>query len=147
MRINPPDFAKCKSYERYKQELQAWAKVTEVAKKKQGIAIALSLPEDGEDQYGIREKVFEQIDIDELETEDGLKTLIAFFDKHMGKDELADSFQKFEHFEDFSRENGQSITDYIAQFDQKYNRLVKLKMELPAEILAFKILRRANITK
>jgi hypothetical protein len=79
MRINPPDF-KFKSYERYK---------TEVDKKKQAIAIALSLPE--EDESGIREKVFDEMDLAPLNADDGLKKLIAFLDKKLGKDELTDS--------------------------------------------------------
>ena len=55
MKINPPDFKGSRSYERYKQELVACAEVTDVEKKKQGIAIALTLPT--EDGSGIREKV------------------------------------------------------------------------------------------
>ena len=35
-----------KSYERFRQELLAWKEITDLDKTKQGIAIALSLPED-----------------------------------------------------------------------------------------------------
>ena len=146
MKINPPDFSKCKSYERYKQELKAWRIVTDLPKKKQGIAIALSLPEDG-DETGIREKVFEELELEDLERDTGLDTLIAFFDKNLGKDDVADLFEKFEDFEDYGRGKETSIMEYIKNFDQKYNRLVKLNMSLPVSILAFKLLKRANITK
>ena len=47
-----------KSYERYKQELLALKLVYDVTKSKQGIIVALSLPEDHETQ--IREKVFDE---------------------------------------------------------------------------------------
>ena len=47
VKIKPPQF-KEKNYERYKLELQAWREITDIAKEKQGIAIALSLPEDTE---------------------------------------------------------------------------------------------------
>jgi hypothetical protein len=70
MQINPPDFRK-KSYERYRQELNAWKEVTEVEKKKQGIAVALTLPE--EHESGIREKVFDEMDLNVLKAEDGLQ--------------------------------------------------------------------------
>ena len=53
-RINPPTFNKGKNYERFRQELTAWREITDLSKDKQGIAIALSLPEDDEPQ--IREK-------------------------------------------------------------------------------------------
>ena len=142
MKIQPPDFRK-KSYDRYKQELSAWKEVTEMDKKKQGIAVALTLPDD---ETGIREKIFEEMDLEELKTDDGLNKLLIFMDKHLGKDELTDGFEKFEDFENFQRSPDQNINEYIAKFDQKYKRLEKLDMKLPCAILAFKLLRKANIT-
>ena len=55
--------------------------------------------------------------------------------------------EKFDDFEDFKRADGQSINEYVAVFDAKYRKIEKKKMTLPAEILAFKLLRKANITK
>ena len=47
------------------------------------MTIALSLPEN--DKTQIREKVFEQISLDDLKKEDGLDTLILFLDSHLKK--------------------------------------------------------------
>ena len=79
-RIDPPSL-RTKAYELYRQELLAWREVTDLRKDKQGMAIALSLPED--DKTQIREKVFEQISLDDLKKEDGLDTLIPFLDSHL----------------------------------------------------------------
>ena len=145
-KINPPNYnAKLKSYELYKQELLAWKEITDLDKKKQGVVIALSLPED--DESKIREKVFDQISLDDLKEDTGLTTLITFMDKHLAKDDLADSLAKFEDFEDFQRGPNQSIQDYVETFDAKYRKIEKKNMKLPSEILAFKLLRRAKITK
>ena len=100
---------KCKSFERYKQELKGWRIITSLDKEKQGIAIALSLPQDEDDDTGIRDKVFEQLSLTDLEKENGFDTLLTFLDKHLGKDDLADSLEKFEDFEDHIREKDQSI--------------------------------------
>ena len=54
---------------------------------------------------------------------------------------------KFEEFEDYRRSETQSIVDYIGVFDANYRRIEKKGMNLPPEILAFKLLRRAHITK
>lgn len=143
-RIDPPSL-RTKGYELYRQELLAWREVTDLRKDKQGVAIALSLPED--DKTQIREKVFEQISLDDLKKEDGLDTLITFLDSHLKKDDLADSLEKFEEFEDFHRQSEMSITEYIASFDSRYRKIEKLNMKLPSEILAFKLLRKANIGK
>ena len=145
MKINPPSFNSAKSYERFKQELLAWREITEISKNKQGIAVALSLPDDDENK--IKDKVFGQIALDELKDENGLNILIAFLDKHLGKDDLADSIEKFEDFDDFKRKDGQTIQEFIAMFDSKYRKIEKKDMSLPSEILAFKLLKKANITK
>ena len=92
----------------------------ELRKEKQGIAKALSLPENDKNQ--IREKVFEQITIEDLKKEDGLDTLIAFLDAHLKKDDLADGLEKFKEFEDFQRHNGMNVTEYIASFDSRYSK-------------------------
>ncbi|CAC5412668.1 unnamed protein product [Mytilus coruscus] len=136
---------KSKSYELYKQELIAWSEITDLDKKKGGISVAFTLPED--DESKIREKVFDQIDLEDLKNDTGFTTLVEFLGKQLAKDDLADSLEKFEDFEDFTRPEGQSIHEYVANFDSKYRKIEKKNMKLPSETLAFKLLRKANITK
>ena len=100
-----------------------------------------------EHDSGIREKVFDEMTLDDLKEEDGLNRLITFMDTKLGKDDLTDSLEKFEDFENFVRGSEQNIVDYIAKFDQKYNKLKKKDMTMPPAILAFKLLRKGNITK
>ena len=87
-KVNPPSFAKTKSYRRYKQELLAWKEVTEVTAERQGIVVALTLPED--DETGIRERVFDEIKLEDLKKADGFQTLLNYLDKQLGKDDLED---------------------------------------------------------
>ena len=75
-RIDPPS-QRTTGYELYRQELLAWREMTNLRKDKQGVAIAFSLPVD--DKTQIREKVFEQISLDDVKKEDGIDTLITFF--------------------------------------------------------------------
>jgi hypothetical protein len=63
-----------------------------------GQSIAFTLPED--DESKIREKVFDQIKLDDLKKDTGFNTLLEFLDKHLAKDDLADSLEKFEEFEE-----------------------------------------------
>ena len=67
-------------------------------------------------------------------------------DKNLAKDNLSDSLEAFKAFVDFSRNEQQSIHEYIAMFDAKY-RKKKKKNDPPPEILASKLLRKTNITK
>ena len=80
-RINPPSLEKAKNYELFKQEVMTWKEITDLAKNKQGIAVALSLPED--DEHQIKDKVFDQIPLDDLKSDFGLSLLIEFLDKHL----------------------------------------------------------------
>ena len=141
LKINPPTLGG--NFERYKQELEAWKLITDVEKKKQGIAIALTLPDDH--PSGIRGKVFEEIKLTELDKATGLDCLIKFMSKYLGKDDITDQYQKFAEFEDY-RKTTESIPDYISNFHQRYIRLEKLHMKLPKAILAFKLLKSANLT-
>ena len=52
--------------------------ITDIEKKKQGIVVALSLPEDHE--KGIRDKVFEELSLNELKADDGLGKLIVLLE-------------------------------------------------------------------
>ena len=144
MTINPPGLAS-KSYELYKQELLAWREVTEVCRSKQGIVIALTLP--NEEPFRVRENVLNDLSLDELKRENGLDTLIQYLDVNLEKDDLSDRFEKYEDFENFHRTNGQNIREFIADFDFKYRKLWKMSINLPPEILAFKLLKTVNITK
>ena len=65
----------------------------------------------------IREKVFEQIKLEDLKKETGFKTLLEFLGQHLAKDDQDDSLEKFEEFEDRNRSEGQSMNEFIAIFD------------------------------
>ena len=143
--VNPPTLTKVKTYERFRQETLAWTEITDLGKEKQAIAIALSLPE--EDETMIREKVFDQLQLEDLKGENGISILLNFLDKHLSKDDLTDSLDKFEDFDNIERKEGQSIQEYIAMFDLKYRKIQKKHMTLSSEILAFRLIKRANITR
>ena len=85
--------------------------------------MALSSPDD--DENNIKDKVFDQIALDELKNENGLNILIAFLDTHLGKNYLEDSIEKFEYFGDFNRKDVKTIQDVIAMFDSKYRKIQK----------------------
>ena len=71
-----------------------------------------------------------------------MNILIQFLDKHLKKDDLTDSIEKFEEFDNNKRAEGQSITEVNDSFDSKYMRIEKLNMKIPSEILAFKLIRK-----
>ena len=70
---NPQEFnIKLKPYDQYVEELRAWCIVTDLAKEKEGVAIAVSLPEN--EPSGVRDKVFNEITLTNLNNEEGINT-------------------------------------------------------------------------
>ena len=49
----------------------------------------------------IFERVFDQIPLKDLKTDDGLIFLLNCLDKYCGNDELVDNLEKYEDFESF----------------------------------------------
>ena len=144
MTISPPD-VKGKTYEQFHLELEAWGEVPYLAKAKQGIVVALSLPEGS--GTGIRDKVFDEFSIADLKKDDGLDTLIKFMGTKLKKDDLAGSWEKFDDFEEYKRGKGPSVSDFISKFDQRYDRIAKKNMTLSPEISPFKLLKCVNLSK
>ena len=62
-------------------------------------------------------------------------------------DELMDSLKKFEDFENFERKHCQNIRKCVNNFDLRSSKLEKLNIKIPSEILALKLLRKANLSK
>lgn len=68
----------------------------------------------------------------------------------MANDDLSNSLEKFVNIEDYKRQNGQLIqliSEYISVCDSKYRKIEKRNRALLPEILAFKLLRKAKISK
>ena len=76
-------------YKLLKLQTQAWAVGTKLSKEKQAVAVALSLPED--DKRKIKEKVFGELELDVLNSENGLSVLFEFLDRYLLGDELMNS--------------------------------------------------------
>ena len=143
LKVSPPSFTKEKPYESYRKELLAWRGITDVPAAKQGIVVLLSLPEEAN---GIRARAVDELDLTKLQTATGFDKLLEYMDGCLMKDELEDNWVKFVEFILYKRQN-ESIDDYIANFDMKYNRIVKAGSSLPSEILAFVLLLNANISR
>ena len=132
----PPKFGGGKTYERWKQEIEGWKLVTKVEKKSQAITVALSFDEESE----IRDKVFSELDINELHVENGLEKLIENLDKWYLKDTLSSAYASWGNFYKFKRSENCSMESYILEFLKRYKAVKKHKIEIPNCVLAFILL-------
>ncbi|KAK4317301.1 hypothetical protein Pmani_011614 [Petrolisthes manimaculis] len=93
-RARVPAFGGEKNYDRWKQELKAWKFVTNIGKKKQAMAVALSFPEGSV----VRSKIFEEVNIDELMNDDGMNVLLQHLDKWYQKDEMSAAYEAWTRY-------------------------------------------------
>ena len=68
-------------------------------------------------------------------------------DLKLGKEDLEDSLENYEEFKNCKSSKNQKITEFILEFEQKYNHIAKKDIKLPEEILASELLNNANISK
>ena len=127
-----------KPYERYIEELKALTFATDLAKEKQGLAVALSFPESDESQ--IRDKVFSEVKMDDLKKADGIDILINFMDNLFKTDELTEVYEAYVNFDQYRRIPSESMEKYVIEFEKLYLKTKKHGMELPQSVLAFKLL-------
>ena len=143
--FSPPTLTEKTDYELWKLETKAWTVVTDISEEKQAVAVALNLPAD--DKRKIKEKVFDELGLSSLNSENGMSNLFDFLDRYLLEDELMSSWRRFDDFEKFERKHGQNIREYVDHFDLKSSKVEKLHVKLPSEILALKLLSKANLTE
>lgn len=113
--IISPVLTKNRTYEQFKRETLAWSQMTEFREERQAIVVALNIPEELEQM--IREKVFDEIRLDDLKSKNRLSILFDLLDNHFASDHLTDLLGKVKKFDHFRRKEGQSINEYVALFD------------------------------
>lgn len=135
---NPPKFDE-ETYDSWKNELAIWVLVTDLDKKKQALAVTLSLS-------GKAREAALAIDASELNKDDGIKTLLAELDKVFQKERVDSAYEAYKTFDAYRKADSTSMSEYIIEFDQRYQKTRKYDMALPDAVLAFKLLDSANLT-
>lgn len=137
---NPPAFdQRSMGYETWKNEVQVWQLVTELKKEKQALAVSLSLTGNA------RESAME-IPAADLGSEDGMTKLFAQLDKVFLRDDKDRAYEAYKDFDTFHRADNMSMSDYILEFDKRYNKSKRYEMTLPEAVLAFKLLDNAVLS-
>ncbi|KAL2093504.1 hypothetical protein ACEWY4_010816 [Coilia grayii] len=121
---NPPTFDEGKPYESWKNEVEMWTRVTDLQKKKQALAVALGLS-------GRARETAMEIPVDDLNKDTGMNTLLEKLDGLFLKEEKDRTYDAYSSFDRIMRDSSLSMADYIIEFEQRYSRMRKYRMELP----------------
>ena len=147
---DPPTFSKNKDYSRWKSQVSAWRDVVItndfVKKATVGQVLALSLPDSAEEN-DIQGKLHDALG-KKIGTEGGFDEIIKWLDEHLGRDEVSDTIDKIRDFMEYRRKDGQSVKEYLAGFDAKYQcakRIAELGA-LPEPYLMYMVLKNAGVS-
>ena len=89
---------------------------------------------------GTRERVFGEIGIDKLNSDNGIEELIEFLDQFYKKDDLTGAYEAWRAFDQCRRNTAQSVDEYLSVFTRLNNNLKKHEIVLPATVLGYQLL-------
>ena len=126
-------------YSEWKHEIKVWQAFTNIEKSKMGPALFLSLS-------GSARDAAREVSIEVLNSGTGLDELIKKLDELYLKDENNAAFEAYDVFERYERPSGMSVVEYINTFERLYQKAKHYKLELPDGVLAYRLLRSANLS-
>ena len=135
----PPILVDEASYVEWREDLKIWELYTDLEKKKRGPAVYLTLT--GHFRDCVRDLTAEHIGAD-----GGLKVITDKLDKVFLKEKNTQTFITFEAFYNYRRFSGEKINDFLVHFEYLKHRLEKQNITLPEGVLAFMLLKAANVS-
>ena len=138
----PPDPSLAKSYELWRKDVMVWQKITDIAKEKQGLVL----------QYACRgsrriHEAIMNIEDAEVESENGFGNVLKVLDRLHNIDKKEAEMKTYHEFESVRREDGQTIADFINQFDALLTKTKSYGNTMSETLLASKLMRAANLTR
>lgn len=136
---NPPVLHDLEHYEQWKEDILMWTELTDIDKKKQALAIHLTLT-------GQAKEVANQVLTEDKKKENGVKILLDKLDEAFMKEPERRKFMAYQSFEECVRKDNMSICEFMREFDMKYYKMKEKGMELPDEVLAFRLVKNCELS-
>lgn len=140
------------SYALFKKEVSLWAITTTVEEKRQAGTIIFCLPPKAKAE-ALEIPVSELQDgktvtIDGHEKKlSGIECLLEVLDKIYLEDIAKEKFKCYDKFRKMLRPDDQSIKDFTLDFEKAVKRLEEHEIKLPSAVLAYELLRSANVSE
>ena len=120
--------------------MKFWELATSVTVKKRAAVVFLTLT-------GKAREAILEMDVAELDAEDGMSKLYAKLDELFKEDKGQATLNAYEKFEKFKRPAETSIGDYRVEFDRLVQQLKYYDIDLPEPVLAYRALKSANLSE
>ena len=144
-----PLLDECPSFEQYQKLVKMWTKTTDIPKHKLASLLSMTIPVNST-KYGddLREDLFENIDPEILtDNIDGVQLILDYLKTRIGRNEREAQIETFVRFLKYQRRGGQTIEEYILEFERHYKRCKTLKILFNDNVSAFLLLYNANLNE
>ena len=139
IKFNPPTLTDGGNYEQWRKQIEAWREITSLEKKKQALAVYISLT-------GRAAVVTSELEIADLKTDGGLKLLLEKLDSLFLVDKGRRQFTAFRDLYSLRRNPEVSVRQFVVDFEHLYYNFSKLNMNLPDVVEAFMLLACCNLS-
>ena len=96
---------------------------------------------------GQAKEVANQVSTADKKKDDGLEILLGKLDEAFLKEPEKRKFMVYQDFEECVRKEEMLICDFMREFDTKYFKMKEKGMELPDEVLAFRLVKICKLTE
>ena len=138
----PIDPSTVKNYNLWRKDVLIWQKLTDVPLSKQGLSLQYAC----KGNIKIQEAVL-AIDSEKVEGDDGFKNVLDVLDTLLKTSPKNEEMQLYQHFESIKRKEGQTIEDFIDEFDSLWVKIKRFGNVLSDNILSIKLMISSNLTE
>ena len=135
--IPVPQIEEYNDFNTWLQCVEAWSETTELNKDKQGYILANELPIRSE-KYGktLREDLYRQLPPNKLiNNKNGVKEVTDFLKGRFYTNPHRELYTTHKEFLELRRKKGQSISDFVTEYDNMYNKTKALNIHIEKDML------------
>ena len=140
---SPPVLDDETNYDNFKKEVEIWILLVggDLQKKQLGPALFKAIrPRKAKD------KVLE-LEVKDIGAEDGITRIIQKLDEIYLLDKDQRIYIALDSFETYKRDQKMNMTEFVSEFEVKHNKIKQYDCVLPDGVLAYKLLKAANLTE
>ena len=138
----PTDPSTAENYNLWRKDAVIWQKLTSVPKAKQGLALQYAC----KSNTRVHEAVV-GINSEQVECDEGFNNVLKVLDDLFKVDAKEEEMKAYYQFEKIHRADGQTVADFINEFDSLLKKTQAHGNAMSNNLLAIKLMRAANLTK
>ena len=135
----PPEWKEGMCYDEFRKRIKVWQLLKVATPEQEGPLVFCTLS-------GKAEAACEELTLEQIGSANGLDLILAKLDAlyHANKDQKF--FVELDTFEKFRRPGSMSMGAFLLEFERLHNVIVKNKCNYPDGVLAYKVLKAANLS-